>query len=79
MEFFTVPCPGRGQVSIDGNVQGENKEQGSDKPVIFQCGRGLHDISMACLVGKTCSVQVQRVEVGGTNPIEPMEVPFTCA
>jgi hypothetical protein len=77
MEFFTVPCPGKGNVKIDGSFQGESV-QGTTLHK-FQCGEGTHDISMECLAGKQCQAPVQRVEIAGTNPILPMEVPFECA
>lgn len=87
MQFFKVPCPGRGTVSIDGKPQGENKQAGREESDtrqgdglrIFQCGTGLHDLSMACLVGKRCRRPVQRVQIDKTDPILPMEVPFECA
>lgn len=77
MEFFKVPCPGRGEVSINGSPQGENMKD--NKLHVFQCGEGTHDISMKCLVGKRCQEPVQRVSITGTNPILPQEAPFTCA
>ena len=87
MEFFRVPCPGRGMVSIDGHPQAENKQAGSEEGRsrqrvglrVFQCGPGLHDIAMKCLVGIRCLVEVQRVLTAQTNPILPTEVPYTCA
>ena len=76
MEFFTVPCPGRGEVSIDGSFQGENKD--GERLHVFQCSEGLHDISMTCLVGRQCQEPVQRAQIAGTDPILPREVPFLC-
>lgn len=79
MEFFIVPCPGIGEVSVDGSVQGENKEKDSCNLIVFQCGRGLHDISITCLASRTCLDPVKRVEIKDTNPIQPMGVPCICA
>ena len=77
MEFFTVPCPGRGEVFIDGVSLGENKSNGELN--VFQCNPGHHYISMKCLVGKSCDVPKQLVNIINTNPISPMEVPLECA
>ncbi len=76
MEFFTVPCPGKGEVSIDGSPQGKNKDGKKLHP--FQCNDRLHDISMTCLNGKQCQEPVQRVMITGANPILPQKVPFVC-
>jgi hypothetical protein len=77
MEFFTAPCPGRGQVFINGVFLGENKS--IDELSVFQCNPGYHNISLTCLVGKHCRESVQFKKITATNPIEPMEVPFICA
>jgi len=78
MEFYTVPCPGRGKVKLDGGFQGENIRD--NMLHVFQCGEGTHYISMECLVaGKECKKQVQRVSLIGTNLILAQEVPFICA
>jgi hypothetical protein len=77
MEFFTVPCPGRGHVFIDGGSLGENNSV--DALNVFQCNPGYHNISLTCLVGKNCRAPVQFRKIIATNPIEPMEVPFLCA
>lgn len=77
MEFFTVPCPGRGEFFIDGISVGENKSNGELN--VFQCNPGHHCISMNCIVGERCKVSRQLVNIIDTNPISPMEVPFECA
>ncbi len=77
MEFFTVPCPGKGKVFIDGQYQGDSLEDTELK--VFQCNTGTHDIAMECLVDKQCVKTSQKVQIEGTNPILPMEVPFICA
>jgi hypothetical protein len=77
MEFFTVPCPGRGEVFIDGSSLGENKR--NSELNVFQCNPGMHDISLTCRVGKHCTELQQSKEIINTNPIRPMEVPFICA
>lgn len=78
MEFFSCPCPLKGTVILDGNEQGPNKDQDGSVRTL-QCGPGLHRLSLACLVGRTCTQAFQEVEISGTNPILPMEVPFQCA
>ena len=77
MEFFTVPCPGRGEGFIDGISLGENKSNGELN--VFQCNPGNHYISMNCMVEKRCRVSKQLVNIINTNPITPMEVDFKCA
>ena len=80
MEFFMVSCPGKGdkgEVSIDSSPQGENITD--DELNVVQCNPGHHNISMMCLVGKACRESIQSIEIIGTNPIQPMEVPFLCA
>ena len=77
MEFFKLVCPEKGNVSIDGNFQGESMD--GTEPRVFQCNTGIHDIAMACLNGKQCQEPVQRLRIEHTNPILPMEVIFTCA
>lgn len=78
MEFFRCPCPGRGEVVLDGSYQGENKN-GSGEIRILQCGPGLHEVALTCLVGRKCSNPRQEINISGTNPIFPLEVLFTCA
>lgn len=63
MEFFEVPCPGRGKVSVDGSYQGDNRSEVGGNLDTFQCGRGLHDISMSCLVGRICAEPVKRLNI----------------
>ena len=76
-EFFVAPCPGTGVISIDDADQGENKRDSGLH--VFQCGTGFHDISMACSGGKKCKEPVKRkVLIAGTNPLDPMKVPFEC-
>jgi len=77
MEFFTIQCPGKGDVWMDGKRQGGNVRHSS--LFKFQCGDGTHKISMKCLIGKQCQEPEQQVLITETNPIEPQEVPFTCA
>ncbi len=76
MEFFKVPCPGKGNVKLDGVFQGPNFQNGELH--VFQCNRGDHDIEMECLVGKKCKEALQNKIVKNTDPILPMEVPFVC-
>jgi hypothetical protein len=76
MEFFTVSCLRRGKVSIDGCYQGNNKD--GETLHVFQCGAGLHDISLECQVGQKCREMTQRVRISGTNAIVPIVVRFLC-
>ncbi|MBI5074277.1 MAG: hypothetical protein HZB62_03750 [Nitrospirae bacterium] len=76
MEFFTVPCPGNGEVWIDKSFQGASVRH--DRLFVFQCGEGMHNIGMQCLIGRQCELPIQRVSIIETDPIEPLEIPFRC-
>ena len=76
MEFFIISCPGRGRVFLDKVFQGENIN--NETPTVFKCNRGVHEISMECLSGKTCATPAQMLTIKDTNPILPLEVKFTC-
>jgi len=77
MEFFTCPCACKGKVILDGNDQGENKNENDDL-LVKQCGRGLHQIALECVDGKQCLDSPRVVMIKKTNPINPLEVPFQC-
>lgn len=77
MEFFTCPCPGNGMVILDGNEQGNNKDE-NGKIRTLQCGRGLHQVVLECTHGEQCADSPQEVMIAETNPITPQEVPFQC-
>ena len=77
MEFFTCPCPERGDVILDGKSQGSNKNQAGDL-VTKQCNAGLHKIALKCPDGKQCDPAEVQVEISNTDPISPKEVPFKC-
>lgn len=77
MEFFVCPCPEIGNVILDGKGQGPNKN-GAGKRLTKMCNEGLHTVALQCPAGKTCSPQQVDVEITGTDPIFPMEVPFLC-
>lgn len=76
MEYFTVSCQRKGEVSIDGSCQGENRAGGMLR--VFQCPAGLHDISLECLIGRRCRIMTQRVMITGTNAILPLQIRFVC-
>jgi hypothetical protein len=76
MEFFIAPCLCKGKISIDGSYQGENKE--GDTLRVFQCGAGLHDITMEYRNSGPHQRQTKRVMIAGTNRILPMVIPFIC-
>ena len=76
MEFFTTPCLCKGKVSIDGVYQGETRDGGSLR--VFQCGAGLHDITLEYRNGGPCQRQTKRVMISGTTPTLPMTIPFIC-
>ncbi|HBG04527.1 MAG: hypothetical protein A2075_14220 [Geobacteraceae bacterium GWC2_58_44] len=76
MEFFTVYCLRKGRVFIDGSYLGENKN--GETLRVFQCGAGLHDISLECQFGRKCREMRQRVMITGTNAILPRELRFFC-
>ena len=77
MEFFVCPCPESGTVILDGNDQGPNKKT-TGKLLTKNCNEGLHTVALQCSAGKRCSPAQVDVEITGTNPISPMEVPFQC-
>lgn len=78
MEFFVCPCSGTGNVILDGNDQGPNKDS-SGGLLTKQCNAGLHTISLQCTAGKICIPAQTTVAIINTDPISPMEVPFRCA
>ncbi|MCP4666702.1 MAG: hypothetical protein GY849_10060 [Deltaproteobacteria bacterium] len=78
MEFFTCPCPERGDVVLDSVSQGSNKDQAGNI-VTKQCNTGLHKIALKCHDGKKCDPAEIKIEICNTDPISPMEVPFKCA
>jgi hypothetical protein len=77
MEFFVCPCPATGNVILNGNDQGPNKD-GSGCLLTKQCNQGLHTVALKCPAGKTCIPQQVTVVIEKTNPISPMEVAFQC-
>ena len=77
MEFFTCPCPERGNVILDGNDQGPNKDKAGNL-LTKQCNAGLHKIALKCPDGKKCLQKPVKIEIRDTDPISPMEVPFKC-
>jgi hypothetical protein len=76
MEFFAVSCLRNGKVSIDGSYLGVSKSGGTLH--VFQCGAGLHDISLECQIGQKCREMTQRVMIAGTNAILPIVIRFVC-
>jgi hypothetical protein len=77
MEFFVCPCPGIGNVLLDGKDLGPNKD-GVGNLRIKQCDEGLHTLALRCAGGRTCQPKQVQVEIKDTDPICPMEVPFQC-
>jgi hypothetical protein len=78
MQFFNCPCSGKGNVILDGVDQGPNKDAAGNL-LPKQCNAGLHRIALKCLDEKQCDPAEVQVEIRGTNPIHPLEVPFQCA
>ena len=77
MEFFVCPCPVTGNVILDGNNQGPNKDS-SGKLLTKMCNEGLHTISLQCPSGQTCIPPQVTTVIENTDPISPKEVPFQC-
>ena len=77
MEFFVCSCPATGNVILDGNDQGPNKDDSGNLQT-KQCNAGLHTIVLQCPVGKPCSPPQVTVVIENTDPISPMEVTFQC-
>ncbi|MCM2358295.1 MAG: hypothetical protein NDI77_09110 [Geobacteraceae bacterium] len=78
MEFIRCPCPGLGKVFVDGDEQGANKDGAGEVRAVL-CGPGLHEIALECLIGRKCANSPQQVDLAGTSPVQPKEVPFRCA
>ena len=76
MEFFTASCLCKGRVSVDGIYLGESKEGNTLR--VFQCGAGLHDITIEYHNGGPSLKQTKRVMITGTTPTVPMAIPFIC-
>lgn len=77
MEFFVCHCPEIGNVILDGNNQGPNKDAAGNLQTKM-CNEGSHTVALQCPAGKTCSPQQVDVEITGTDPISPMGVTFQC-
>lgn len=78
MEFYTCPCPARGDVILNGQGQGPNKDQAGNL-LTKQCNPGLHKVALKCSAGKQCNPGEIQIEIRDTDPIAPMEIPFKCA
>ncbi|GFE61454.1 hypothetical protein AOG2_20410 [Geobacter sp. AOG2] len=77
MEFFRCPCPLNGNVILDGADLGPNKDD-SGRPLTKLCNAGFHTISLLCPAGKRSSPLQVTIEITGTDPSSPLEVPFQC-
>ncbi len=73
MEFFVCTSIDIGDVILDGINQGANKDA-TGILLTKQCNSGLHSVALNCLSGK--SYPEKTVNIGGTDPIAPLEVPF---
>jgi len=77
MEFFVCRSTVKGNVILDGQDQGPNQDA-SGKPLTMQCNAGVHNVSLVLGNGKSCTPQSARIDIKNTNPISPLEVPFSC-
>jgi len=77
VEFFVCPCSKTGTVVLDGIDLGPNRDI-AGKLLTKMCNEGLHTVALLCPAGKKCSPPQVDAEITGTNPISPLEVPFTC-
>ena len=77
LQFFRCPCPSRGNVILDGKDVGPNRDT-KGKLLTKQCNEGLHVISLKCKGSKHCDPPAVTVHITGTDPIQPLEVPFKC-
>ena len=73
MEFFNCPSDEKGNVILDGNDLGLNKDAAGNL-LTKQCNAGLHRVTLRAPDGST--YPPKEVEIKNTNPISPMEVPF---
>jgi hypothetical protein len=76
MEYFTASCLCQGKVSVDGVYQGESRE--GDALRVFQCGAGLHDVTLEFQHNGSCHRKTKRVMIAGTTRILPLAIPFIC-
>ena len=76
MEFFTASCLCQGKVSIDGIYQGESRD--GKALHVFQCGAGLHDVTLEYQNNGSIQKKTRRVMITGTTRILPMAIPFIC-
>ena len=76
MEYFTASCLCKGKVSVDGVYQGESKE--GNALHVFQCGPGLHDVTLEFQTKESCHRKTMRVMIAGTTRIAPLAIPFIC-
>ena len=77
MEFFVCPCTATGNVILDGQNQGPNKD-GLGKLLTKLCNEGLHTVSLQLDGGRVSHPAQIKVVIEGTDPFFPMEVPFQC-
>ncbi len=77
MEFFVCNCPATGNVILDGNDEGPNRDSAGNL-LTKQCNTGVHIVSLQCALGKTCAPEQVIVLVENTDPILPTEVEFRC-
>lgn len=77
MEFFRCPCPAKGNVILNGNNLGPNRDCAGNL-LTKQCNAGLHIIMLRCSAGKRCTPPHVTIEITDTAPISPREVAFQC-
>jgi hypothetical protein len=77
MEFFVCPCSKTGNIILDGNDQGPNKNSVGTL-LTKQCKAGFHTISLRLTSGEACYPLQAHVDIHDTDPISPREVPFQC-
>lgn len=73
MEFFVCTSGYIGDVFLDGNNQGRNKDM-TGQLLVKQCNEGPHLIKLKCLNG--INYPAKSVNIAGTDPIAPAQVPF---
>lgn len=78
MEFFVCPCSATGDVILDDSDQGPNMDD-CGTLLTKMCNEGLHTVSLQCRDGRVCYPAAVHVVITGTDPINPMVVPFQCA
>jgi hypothetical protein len=77
MEYFVCPCSATGQVILDGQDRGPNKNPQGDL-LAKQCSAGRHTLALQFPNGRACIPPQVTLTIRDTDPVLPQEIPFDC-